>query len=224
MAMAIAIEYFDGNDVALYEMIPVADPESNDVFQLFTGEKGRGVVAGTIASIVANGAFALGVLAGLPPAAALVLGQQILGNLVAFILDIVLAKEKFHGRKIPYSELRERVTYMLKAFLKPTFFRFVLAVIIDTLVVYQLFTFGRRWLEERNIRFRFRDQLVAATSVLITYVLYNAILRFDWVYVDDDTPVMNVVVIAWLALTIMMACIASGHHETSVVPPISLSM
>lgn len=191
-------------------------PASNEVFELFTGEKGRGIVAGTAASLVANAAYALGVLAGLPPAAALVLGHQVIGNLMAFILDIILAKEKFHGRKVPYSDIRERALYMVKALLRPTFFRFVLAVIIDTLVVYQLFTFFRRWLDDRDIHFRFRDQLVAATSVIITYVLYNAILRFDWVYIDEDTPMMNVVVIAWLALTIMMACISANHRDVSI--------
>jgi hypothetical protein len=194
---------------------------ANDIFQLFTGEKARGVLAGAGAAVVANLLFTGMTLLGVPSAAAVVLCQQILGNLAAFTLDIIVAKRVFNGVPLDYTALGPRLAYLARAFFHPTFFRFVLAVTIDTLIVYQLYKLGQRELDKHKVRFRGRDGILAVLVVGLTYVLYNAILRFDWVYVDADTPAMNVVVIAWLGLTLLVSAVASnmlGRFEEDVAP------
>lgn len=180
---------------------------SSDLYEPFTGEKIRGMIASLVASVSGNAMniFGQSVLH-LNPLLSTALFLQLGGNLIGYFLDIVAAKEKFSGTRVPYTDILKRVILALRSFSSTMFSKFTVTVIIDTVIVIEMLKTALDVFDAYDIKFKFRNEITAAFISLLTFVLWVNALRFNWAYVEEDNPLMNIVMIAWLGLTLMVFC------------------
>lgn len=189
----------------------------------FSTEKLRGVVASLAASGIANGLNVFGTqVLGLGIEASSVLFLVLCGNVAGYVFDIMFAKERFAvgggaATPLPYTAFGKRFRWLLRSFAQRQFFRYVVTVIIDSLVLLALLRYVVGELDRRRVDFPFRNVLVAAAIAVFTFFLYNNILRFDWAYSDNENPIMNVVVIMWVTLVLMIFAVSSQGAGTA--PP-----
>jgi hypothetical protein len=184
-----------------------------DPANVFNGEKGRGMLTSIAAGAVTNGIYALSVghLGLLSVEAGIIVILTLFGNILAYSLDIVFAKRNFRlpGSKViqalPYNELLKRARYLVRSYGRKQFFRFGVTAIIDAMFTVSVVKAVTAYLEKRKIltSFKYRDSLVAISFTVINFFLFLNILRFDWAYQDGNDPMFNIVVLMWMALSIM---------------------
>lgn len=188
----------------------------------FSGEKLRGVISSVVSGGVSGmlnlvGATAMGLSA--PLSAFFFL--YLFGSIFGYSADIVFAKKNFtikrgyKGEKpysgpVPYSDFGTRILWLLSSFIDRYFFRFVITVIIDTLIgiaiLHALIDYTNN--EDFLTNFAYRDILLAGGVSIFTFFLYNNVLRFDWAYSDSDSPLMNVMVLMWVGLALLVYAMA----------------
>lgn len=171
-------------------------------------------VRGAFTTILSGGSSAAlnfaSINAGMSPILSTILTFYVFGSIVAYSVDILFAKNEFQKNsfgkyiKVPYSDLGFRFTWLFKSFFSRTFFKFLITMIIDTLIGIALLTAILKALDARNIEFMFKDTLVAGLVAFGTFVLYNNVLRFDWAYKEDSNPTLDIVVLMWCSLTILL--------------------
>lgn len=181
----------------------------------FSTEKLRGVVASLAASAFANGLNVFGTQAlGLGIETSSILFLVLCGNVAGYVFDIMFAKERFvvggAVAPLPYTAFSKRFRWLIRSFAQRQFFRYLVTVIIDSLVLLALLQYTLGELDKRGVNFPYRNVVVAASISVFTFFLYNNILRFDWAYSDNENPVMNVVVIMWVTLVIMIYAVSQG--------------
>lgn len=181
-----------------------------DIHTIVNSEKFRGAIT-TIASGSVGGLLNIGgiELLGLSPQMSVFLSLYLIGNLVAYTLDILFAKQLFKnasGKKtlISYFDFKFRLFWLLKSFFSVHFFRFIVTIIIDTLIGLSLMSMLLDFLDTKNIQFWMRDTIVAGTVAIFTFILYNNILRFDWAYIDDHNPLLNIIVLMWCTIVMLL--------------------
>lgn len=166
-----------------------------------------------------------GMAIGLSPAVSTLLAIYILGNLLTYWFDILFAKRVFNipygyqGRTshyegpVPYTEIGTRLMWLLRSMGGPQFFRYVISVIIDTLTGLAVMKTTIELLDENEVLLEYRiyrDFGVSSIISLATFFLFINVLRFDWAYNDgrnSNDHIMNIVVLAWLAMSMMMFAI-----------------
>lgn len=187
---------------------------------VFTTEKLRGALSSIFSGGIASGLNFAGIALGLSPGLSTLLAIYIIGNLLTYIFDIMFAKKTFKSRDggledVPYSAVEFRFRWLLHSILQKQFFRFIISVIIDTLlgiaVIYTTIEImdENEFLNEGNARI-YRDFAVSSVVTLGTFFLFVNVIRFDWAYNDKDDPedhVMNIVVLAWLGISMMLFAI-----------------
>jgi hypothetical protein len=190
---------------------------------LVTEEKVRGAIAGSLTGIAATGLNILGVtVLGLSAPVSMALMHYLFGSTMAYILDILIAKYFFHGVHVSYSDIGTRAAWMLYSLTERFFFRFIVTVIIEALTAvailealivmfdrYEYFSEGRAR-EIRNIT------LAAVVSAFV-YVIFGNVIRYDWAYNENEQPLMNIIVMVWLALTVLV--FSRGTNVTDVIAP-----
>lgn len=187
----------------------------------FTGEKLRGALSSVVSGLAAGGLNWAGVAAmGLSPETSAACFLYAFGSIFGYTLDILFAKRDFRlpGSTaivpLPYTALRARAAWLARSFVRKQFFRYLVTVLIDTIVGIALLKAILDHLDRRGVwtappkRRALRDALVSSLVAIFTFVLYVNILRFDWAYRDGDDPVMNVVVLMWSTLVLVMYALA----------------
>ena len=181
---------------------------------LFKGEQGRGIVTSITGATIANGLNYYLQKGGMPIQSSSLLSLSIIGNILAYTLDIVFAKENFkmseyNGKidyfgKVPYSDLKTRCLWLFKSFGDKFFFRYLITVLIDSFIALTLLEYIINYLDENEIMKdnKIRDVLAAAFVAGITFFLYLNTLRFNWAYKEDEDPILNIIVLMWLTLLI----------------------
>ena len=194
---------------------PQTHNNKSDLYHPFTKEKVRGMVASVISGLTGNSMnlFGQSVL-GLNPFVSTFLFMQLGGNLVGYILDIVLAKETFKGTPVRYSDLIARFRFMLISFSSTMFFKFIITVIIDAIIVVEMLRSVLDILDANNIQFKFRNEITAGLISFVTFVLWVNALRFNWAYAENENPVMNIIMVAWLGIMIMAFCAAKNIRSS----------
>jgi hypothetical protein len=199
---------------------------------LLTGEKLRGALAGVLTGSTASGLnwLAIGSL-GLSTPVSAVLFLYLFGGMLGYSLDIVLAKREFldpatqQAIPVPYSAVGQRLLWLLGSFAGQTFFRFVATLIIETLtgvaVLQAVLAYMDRkklWAEPQRSR-KLRDAAVSVGVAAAVFVLFGNILRFDWAYNEAAHPLLNMVVLMWMALS--MLAFASSREASPPGTPLS---
>lgn len=174
-----------------------------DSFNLLTEEKARGGVASFVSGVVANALNAGVMMTGVSPVLSTIITMQVAGNLLLYFLDIMMAKRDFNGSTMPYSDLRRRFHWFLRSFSGPPFHKFVVACIIEGALVYAGLKRARAYCDLHNIRFQMRDAVLAGCVAALSFVLIMNILRFNWVLDETESVTLNIVVIAWMSLSVL---------------------
>ena len=183
-------------------------------------EKMRGAVVSLISGTTASSLnfFCIYVL-GISAPVSTAICMNLFGSILSYSLDILFAKKDFTviggGAPVPLSyglrdpgHFRMRLKWWLKSFRKRFFFRFVVTVIIETLTVVALIRAAIRTMDDANFLMEHRKMRDAATSLVasgLVFIFFGNILRFDWAYREVEDKVMNIVVLAWLAMSVLVA-------------------
>jgi hypothetical protein len=195
---------------------------------LFAGEQGRGVFGYLGASIISNYLnILLSKYTKLSVTQSTFLTVYVIGNIIIYSSDILFAKEKFHIENykgilnyngiVPYSDLKTRGLWLLQSFYKKYFFRFLVTVVIDTIIGLTLLRYTLKKLDELNIlvKWKYRNFIVVAIVSAFTYFLYLSTLRFKWAYQYEESPIMNILVMIWVSLALLITASTnpSINHE-----------
>ena len=138
------------------------------------------------------------------------LSLYLFGNIIAYSLDILFAKEKLfvNGKygKVPLNDYSTRTKFLFSSFFNKYFARYMILGIIDSIIGLILLKFIINTLNKYEIltEFKYRDVLVAAFVVSFTYQLYLNHLRFDWAYEYNENFLLNIIIYIWFTLIILI--------------------
>lgn len=173
---------------------------------LMTGEKMRGAVTSAVSGTTATALTILGVtVMGLSATTSATLFQFVLGSLLSYSLDILFAKARFGGATVPYTALGRRFRWLAGSLVHRPFFRFGITLIIETITGVALLKAAIRTMNRRRFmpNWKLRDAAAAVVVSVAVFLLFGNILRFDWAYSEADQPVLNIVVLMWMALALL---------------------
>lgn len=187
-----------------------------DSFNVLTQEKARGGVASCVSGVIANALNGGLIMAGMNPAFSTVLALQGAGNLLTYFLDIMVAKKDFHGVPLPYTELGQRFSWFLQSFLGPPFHKFIVACIIEGVLVYAGLERARAYCDLHKIQFWMRDAVLAGLVAAVSFLLIMNILRFNWVLDETESITLNTVVLAWMGLSVLSLLLLEAPSNNRV--------
>jgi hypothetical protein len=138
--------------------------------------------------------------------------NNIVGNFIGYSGDVLIAKqcfESFNGDeyvRVRYDQwdIEKRFLWYLQSLVSNVFMKFVFTVIIDILTTITLLDIVRTTLDKLNIKFKWRDVLIAATIPALIFILFGNELRFRYAYSKEDDFVVHLIVIAWAILSLMI--------------------
>lgn len=195
---------------------------------VFTNEKIRGAMTSVFSGGVSGTLNVLGVtVLGLSAPLSAVLMLYLFGSVFGYTMDILFAKSNFcipqgyNGKKpyqghVSYIDFAARGMWLLRSFVNKHFFRFVITVIIDTLIGLSLLHALTKYADDNNILtdFQYRNMFIAAAVSITTFFLFTNVLRFDWAYSDVESPLMDVVVLMWVAIVILVYAVTYSERTT----------
>jgi len=177
----------------------------------FTGEKMRGaltsvVTGSTVMGLNAFGVFSLGLSA---PMSAL-LFVYVVGGVLGYSADIMFAKSDFmvggELMRLPYGAVRKRGAWLMRSFFRRFFVRYFVTLVIETLTGLAMLNALIREMDKRHFLTDYktlRDATTAVVVAVLNFLLYGNVLRFDWAYREVEHPVMNMVVLAWMGVSML---------------------
>lgn len=190
--------------------------------------KVRGLFTTVISGSSSSALHLITIGIGMHPILSTILTFYIFGSLIAYSLDILFAKQSFIigrigdlGKKtamIPYSDLLFRIRWLFKSFFSMTFYRFIITVVIDTLIGIAILSSILNVLNSSGVHFWLRDTIIAGLVALVTFILYNNVLRFDWAYKDQSNPIIDIMVLMWASLVILIFSLLYKLHDVSGAP------
>lgn len=194
-----------------------------DSFNVLTHEKLRGGVSSFISGLVANVANAGLIMMGVNPLVSTALTLQVAGNLLTYFLDIMIAKRDFGGVSVPYDDLSTRYAWLLRSFAGPPFHKFIVAAIIELVIVYASLAKAIIFCDKHGIKFWMRDAALAGAIAGLSFLLVMNILRFNWVFNETESITLNIVVLAWMGLSVLLFLLVpvpSASGSASVTGPL----
>jgi len=190
---------------------------------LFKGEQSRGIIGYLVACTISYYInIALSRTTKLSVTQSSFLSIYVIGNILLYSFDILFSKEKFFinnkYQEVAYSELKTRGLWLLKSLYQKYFFRFLVTVIIDTIVGLTILKIVIDKLDELKIlkEWKYRNYVVAFIIATITYILYLSTLSFKWAYNHEETIILDILVMAWLSIVILIAATNRGLFEKKV--------
>ena len=180
-------------------------------------EKVRGGLSSIVSGTAAGLLTVLGVNLGLSAPASSAIFLYGVGNVIAYMLDIVFAKRAFNGVEVPYSAISRRLTIFMGSLFTVQFFRFVITAIIDCLIGIALLKASIKYMNENHIftGYKHRDTVVAIAIAMFTFMLYVNTLRFDWAYSHTKNLTMDLVVYMWVSIALLMFALTYIMSDTN---------
>ena len=175
-------------------------------------EKERGIIGYILAIILAN-AFNL-ILSNtttLTIEQSTFISMYIIGSIIVYTSDIIIAKDCFYingkMRYVSHYDVSTRFNWFLTSLTDKYFFRFLITVIIDTIVGISILKYSIATLDDKKIltEWKYRNYVIVFVIAIFTYVLYLSTLRFDWAYSNEENVMLNILVIAWVSLAILIS-------------------
>jgi hypothetical protein len=175
-------------------------------------EKERGIIGYILAIILANSFnLILSNTTTLTIEQSTFISMYIIGSLIVYTSDIIIAKDCFYlngkMRYVSHYDVSTRFNWFLASLTDKYFFRFLITVIIDTIVGISILKYSIAALDEKKIltEWKYRNYVIVFVIAIFTYVLYLSTLRFDWAYSNDENVMLNILVIAWVSLAILIS-------------------
>lgn len=201
----------------------------------FSQEKWRGLLTSIASGVTTGGIYVASLeLLGMSFIVSTVAILYGFGSVFSYSLDILFAKRDFRVRSyngqsryegpVPYGAFGVRFAWLCKSFISKQFFRYVVTILIDTLMGLALLQAGINALDRNNILMgnSWRNSALAIFITIFTFFLYSNVLKFDWAYRDGDDPLMNIVVLMWSTIVLMIYASTTGMKEkdpASTSPP-----
>lgn len=175
-------------------------------------EKSRGIIGYILAVVLANTInIILTNTTTLTIEQSTFISMYLIGSVIVYTSDILIAKDcfKIDGKVkfVSHYDIATRFNWFIKSFVDKYFFRFLLTVIIDTIVGISILKYTIHTLDKVKIleNWKYRNHLIVFVIAIFTYILYLSVLRFDWAYSDDENVMLNILVIAWVSLAILIS-------------------
>jgi hypothetical protein len=138
--------------------------------------------------------------------------NTVVGNFLGYSGDVLIAKqcfEAFNGDeyvRVRYDQwdIEKRFVWYLQSLVSNVFMKFVFTVIIDILTTITLLDIARVIFDKLNIKFKWRDILIAATIPALIFILFGNELRFRYAYSKEDDFLVHLIVVAWAVLALMI--------------------
>ena len=133
-----------------------------------------------------------------------------IGNLIVYTFDILFAKDSFYINNqltpVPHTDLATRAQWLLSSFLDKYFFRFLVTVVIDTIIGLTILRVVILYLDKLKIfpNWKYRNYLAAFVVATLTYILYLGTLRFQWAYQPNTPLILDITVMAWVSLALLI--------------------
>lgn len=124
----------------------------------------------------------------------------IIANLLSYSLDILLAKDNFGGVRVSLYDQSFRLKYLMRKFFTYQLVKFFIVICIDLIIVNSVFKRAKKFLDEKDIKFKNRDQIVMFLLTTFSFILYGNMLRFEWVYVEKTNLTLDVLLMSWLSI------------------------
>lgn len=194
---------------------------------LLTEEKIRGAVGGTLATIVSTAFNLFGVLVmGLSAPVSAFLFYYMFGGFVAYGIDVIIAKRDFTNHPgspfgkppapVPYSDLKTRFKWLYRSLYSRHFFRFAVTILIETMTGVAMLQAAIMWMDDIGFytdHEKLRNVTAAIVIAAANFVLFGAVLRFDWAYNESENQLLNIVVLMWLAIVLIIFAFGSQVHH-----------
>lgn len=174
------------------------------VFDMLTSEKARGGIVSLSTGIAANLMNVALIAGGANPVFTTIITLQVFGNLLTYFLDIMVAKREFLGASLSYTAYASRFRWFLHSLAGPPFYKYIIACILEAIIVFAGMRRARSFCDARQIHFQYRDGLLAALIATVSFLLVMNVLRFNWVLNEQDSLTLDVVVLAWMGLSALM--------------------
>lgn len=82
--------------------------------------------------------------------------------------------------------------------------KFVFTVVIDIITTITILDICRSIFDRINIKFKWRDTLIAIIIPALIFLLFGNELRFRYAYSKEDDFVVHFIVVAWAVLSLMI--------------------
>ena len=190
----------------------------------YESEKGRGIIGYILAIIIANSInIALTKYTSLTIEQSTFISMYLIGSTIIYSSDILIAKDLFYLKEyngeinIPHSDISTRTKWLLNSFADKYFFRFLITVIIDTIIGITLLRYCIKTADNLKLlpTWKYRNHIIVFIIAIFTYVLYLSTLRFDWAYQYTENILLNILVIAWASLAVLISS-TTNYTDTSV--------
>lgn len=137
---------------------------------------------------------------------------NLVGNFLGYTGDILIAKQCFDAwngtEYVPVKydqwDVRNRFVWYLKSMASKSFLRFVLTVTIDLIVSLAIIDMVIQVLDDLNIKFRFRDAIIAGGVSIITFQVFVNEIRFNYAYNRSSNFTHDLIVFMWASLLIVI--------------------
>lgn len=160
-------------------------------------EKFRGLATSIVSGWIYTGLMVSLSAVGMLPVLATAI-SNILTGVLSYTLDILFAKRVFGKELVPYGDLGRRLSWLLSSFVDRYFYRYLIVVVIELIIVLSIssklnsFLDEQGWYSEPETTRKTRHMIVVFVSGVIIFVLFGNILRFDWAYSADNNRVLNI--------------------------------
>ena len=195
---------------------------------VFKGEQGKGILTSLSAGFIANILVMLGEKKwGMDVATSAAVFGLGVGNIIGYIADIMFAKENFLIKGVLHQyglgQLALKFKWLLNSFISKTFFRFWIIVFIDMILTLTLVDYLAKYMDENKwfTKVKYRNSLIVFFISITTFLLYVNPLRFNWAYNINENPMMNIMILMWLALSILI--FVSTRRQTLVMKNFNMS-
>jgi hypothetical protein len=183
----------------------------NFVKEFFKEEKSKGMITSVISFSAANVLnIFLNTNLQMDIQKSTFLSLYLFGNILAYSLYIVFAKEKLFVNnkygKVPLNDYGTRTKFLANSFFNKYFARYMILGIIDSIIGLILLKFLINLMNKYELLmdWKYRDLIIAAFVVTFTYQLYLNHLRFDWAYEYNENFLLNIIIYIWFTLIILI--------------------
>ena len=175
-------------------------------------EKSRGIIGYILAIIFANTInIILSNTTTLTIEQSTFISMYLIGSFIVYTSDIIIAKDCFYidGKMncLDHFDIQNRFKWYIHSLIDKYFFRFLLTVIIDTIIGISILKYTIKTFDDIKFlsKWKYRNHLIVFIIAIATYILYLSTLRFDWAYNEKENIMLNILVIAWVSLAILIS-------------------
>ncbi len=133
--------------------------------------------------------------------------ETVLSQLMVYFTDILFIQEKFNqtsSTPIPKT-LTEKLKYSIN---KNIIYKFIVIVGISRIINTNMYHYIILNMNKRNLlsdKKLLRNSIVQLLVNVFTTISYMNIIKFKWAYINNEDPVLNMIIISWFSLSILIS-------------------